>query len=410
MDSEIERNVIEAMTNPEAAVEEVRRAFLRGDCGATLAATKIVQIALVAFNLQRLHGAEEAQAFALGLLGRTGGDELAGMLVDWAIHASAAVTDTLRTQRAQAICSFDRCNEQAARVAAHIDAAADVWKRMLSAKPELGQDTWFALTVGVLHRLPLLARSLAAQGRAQRELMLGNRLQYIEALEEVLAILENERRTVVPLEDRIAPVIRPMLAVTADNVRAQLDFVRRSLADTDLPRLEPTGRNVFIVHGHDEAAWRALRDILEDEFRLQAVVLKEEASITRTLIQKFEAEAADCAFAIVLVTPDDLVAKGQTVTPQARPNVLFELGWFYGRLGPGRLTLLQKGEGTALPSDLKGIVTLVYTQDLDEIKSKLRKELVAAGLLADKASARRLRLASRTVAGAPAKKTAGQKG
>ena len=48
-------------------------------------------------------------------------------------------------------------------------------------------------------------------------------------------------------------------------------------------------------------------------------------------------------FAIALVTPDDVVKKAGKSQWQARPNVLFELGWFYGRLGPQRLLVLVEG-------------------------------------------------------------------
>jgi predicted nucleotide-binding protein len=82
-------------------------------------------------------------------------------------------------------------------------------------------------------------------------------------------------------------------------------------------------------------------------------------------------------------------------TLQARPNVLFELGWFYGRLGPGRVTIVQKGAGTELPSDLRGIVTLVYDKDVKEVLLDLRAELDTAGLLA-KPPAKARRPAART--------------
>jgi predicted nucleotide-binding protein len=68
---------------------------------------------------------------------------------------------------------------------------------------------------------------------------------------------------------------------------------------------------------------------------------------------------------------------------RARQNVIFELGYFRGTLGKGRVCLLRKGE-VEMPSDLYGVI---YTR-LDEAggwKLKLGQELKAAGLAIDAA-------------------------
>jgi predicted nucleotide-binding protein len=85
-------------------------------------------------------------------------------------------------------------------------------------------------------------------------------------------------------------------------------------------------------------------------------------------------------FAVVLLTPDDLggPASAPTQAARARQNVIFELGYFVGKLGRGRACLLRK-EKVEIPSDLYGVI---YT-DMDEAdgwKLKLVKELKAAGL------------------------------
>ncbi|WP_312865064.1 TIR domain-containing protein [Rhizobium leguminosarum] len=63
---------------------------------------------------------------------------------------------------------------------------------------------------------------------------------------------------------------------------------------------------------------------------------------------------------------------------RARQNVIFERGYFAGKLGRGRVCLLRKGE-VEIPSDLFGII---YT-DMDPTdgwKTALLKELKAAKL------------------------------
>ena len=136
---------------------------------------------------------------------------------------------------------------------------------------------------------------------------------------------------------------------------------------------KPLQRKVFVVHGHDEAAREAVARFLE-QLELEAVVLREEPDKGRTIIEKFEHCAADVSFAVVLLTPDDL--GGATTAPaqvaRARQNVIFELGYFVGKLGRGRACLLRKGE-VEIPSDLYGVIY----KDMDATEGwKLKGERV----------------------------------
>jgi len=133
------------------------------------------------------------------------------------------------------------------------------------------------------------------------------------------------------------------------------------------------------VHGHDEAALQAVARFLE-QLNLEAIILREQPDAGRTIIEKFEECAADVGFAVVLLTPDDLggVVSGPPTASRARQNVIFELGYFAGKLGRGRACLIRKGT-VEIPSDLHGVI---YT-DLDPAegwKMKLVKELKAAKL------------------------------
>ena len=121
---------------------------------------------------------------------------------------------------------------------------------------------------------------------------------------------------------------------------------------------------VFIVHGHDRQALSESARFAE-RIGLTAVILNEQASSGRTLIEKFEAHA-DAEFAIVLLTPDDVGnvkpapdAKAEEVVKKlrfrARQNVILELGYFMGRLGRGHVCALVKGD-IEKPSDFDGVV------------------------------------------------------
>ncbi|MEA2901401.1 MAG: hypothetical protein QOH36_1288 [Actinomycetota bacterium] len=66
---------------------------------------------------------------------------------------------------------------------------------------------------------------------------------------------------------------------------------------------------------------------------------------------------------------------------RARQNVVYELGWFDGRLGRGRVVALYV-EGIELPSDLAGILYIPIDAG-DAWKLRLGRELRAAGIKAD---------------------------
>jgi predicted nucleotide-binding protein len=140
----------------------------------------------------------------------------------------------------------------------------------------------------------------------------------------------------------------------------------------------PSARKVFLVHGHDEAALQAAARFVE-RLGLEAIILREEPDQGRAIIEKFEDCAAEVGFTIVLLTPDDLDGPAPALEQagRTRQNVIFELGYFVGKLGRGRACLLRKG-GVEIPSDLYGVI---YT-DMDVAegwKRKLARELKAAG-------------------------------
>lgn len=148
------------------------------------------------------------------------------------------------------------------------------------------------------------------------------------------------------------------------------------------PTVAVPSNKVFIVHGHDDAALQGLARFLE-RLGLEAMVLKELPNQGRTIIEKFEHSAAAVGFAVVLLTPDDLggALSSDALGARARQNVVFELGYFAGKLGRGRVCLLRKGD-IEIPSDLFGVV---YTEmdPSDGWKAKLVRELQAAGLQFD---------------------------
>jgi len=148
----------------------------------------------------------------------------------------------------------------------------------------------------------------------------------------------------------------------------------------------PAGSVVFIVHGHDELNLLRLKELLRERWKLESVVLSGQAGRGRTLIEKFEEEAQRATFAFVLITPDDLIQTPDGGYAQARPNVLFELGWFYGRLSRGRVCILFQ-KGAKLHSDLDGISRVEFTSSINEKLDEIERELVTARVLRESGDA-----------------------
>jgi predicted nucleotide-binding protein len=137
---------------------------------------------------------------------------------------------------------------------------------------------------------------------------------------------------------------------------------------------------VFIIHGHDNAAKHEIARFIES-IGLHAVILDEQPSQGKTIIEKFESHS-DVGFSIALLTPNDVgSSKGEPRDEEkyrARQNVIFELGYFMGKIGRGRVCLMQKGD-IEFPYDLEGIIYLVIDES-ERWKLELLKEIKAVGL------------------------------
>ncbi|GAA0018536.1 TIR domain-containing protein [Bradyrhizobium diazoefficiens] len=138
-------------------------------------------------------------------------------------------------------------------------------------------------------------------------------------------------------------------------------------------------QRVFVVHGREGEEREAVARFLE-KLGLEAVILHEQPNKGRALITKFGAVASDIGFAVVLMTPDDVGGlQGQPQHPRARQNVIFELGFFIGMLGPERVAALVSSE-VERPSDFDGVVYISIDNDW---RLPLCRELKAAGYAID---------------------------
>jgi predicted nucleotide-binding protein len=139
-------------------------------------------------------------------------------------------------------------------------------------------------------------------------------------------------------------------------------------------------KKVFIIHGRDEVSTLQLQKLLRDEWNLESLVLKDKPPRGRTLIEKFEEEAQKTDFAFAIYTADDTIKLADGEYFQARPNTIFELGWFYGRLGRNKVCILFK-KGTKINSDLNGINTIEFDKTIQEKVLDIKAELKDAGII-----------------------------
>lgn len=150
----------------------------------------------------------------------------------------------------------------------------------------------------------------------------------------------------------------------------------------------PLRKNVFLVHGRDHKPMKELKTML-NEFGLNPIVLYEQPSGSRTIVEKLE-KYSDVGYAFVILTPDDRGGSFKGKVPvlgsnlledthfRVRQNVILELGYFIGKLGRNKVCCLHTGD-VELPSDMHGIVYISFKESVNEARDMIVKELKAAG-------------------------------
>lgn len=134
---------------------------------------------------------------------------------------------------------------------------------------------------------------------------------------------------------------------------------------------------IFIVHGHDEKLKFEVAEWLHS-LEIEPIILHLQPNAgLSSILGKIQANS-DVAAAIVLFTADDRGnAKTEKVLhSRARQNVVFEAGYFVGKLGTEHVIILHEPT-VELPGDLSGII---YTSTDAQWKEDIRKELNHMGL------------------------------
>ena len=142
---------------------------------------------------------------------------------------------------------------------------------------------------------------------------------------------------------------------------------------------------VFIVHGHDNALKDEICVFLK-AIGLDPIVLHRQPDGGLTVIEKFE-KYADVSYAFILLTPDDFgFPISELSKPEqdrkgeyrARQNVIFELGFFIGKLSRSHVCCLFKQ--VEVPSDIGGLIYKKIETSIEAVGFDIIKELKNAGL------------------------------
>jgi hypothetical protein len=106
---------------------------------------------------------------------------------------------------------------------------------------------------------------------------------------------------------------------------------------------------------------RAIRSLLSDDAE---ITMWNEGffGLGSTFIESLVNSLLRFDFAVLVLTPDDLISSRETETFGPRDNVIFELGLFMGHLGRLRTFIVHQSKSTLkLPTDLSGMTTATYT-------------------------------------------------
>lgn len=141
-------------------------------------------------------------------------------------------------------------------------------------------------------------------------------------------------------------------------------------------------RKVFVVYGHDTNARTQLEAMLR-RWDLEPLILDQLISSGQTVIEKLEEYTQQANFGIVLATPDDIgYPKDDESKKQfrVRQNVVLELGMLLSRIGREKVAiLLSQAEHMEKPSDIAGLIYIPFTDNVEETKLSLAKEMQSNG-------------------------------
>lgn len=154
------------------------------------------------------------------------------------------------------------------------------------------------------------------------------------------------------------------------------------VGDTGTPTQHPD--KVFVVYGHNITARTQLEAMLR-RWNIEPLILDQLPSEGQTVIEKLENYTQKAHYAVVLATPDDEgnpMGKEDERQCRARQNVVLELGMLLATLGRKKVAILIKDQkNMEKPSDINGLMYIPFSDNVEDAKTLLYKELCSAGFV-----------------------------
>jgi predicted nucleotide-binding protein len=141
-------------------------------------------------------------------------------------------------------------------------------------------------------------------------------------------------------------------------------------------------KNVFIVHGRDEATRQQLELILL-KYDVKPKVLVKSNTGPNSILEELEALIRICKAGFILVTPDDegrLRDSTDSAVGRARQNVIFETGLLFAKFRKFERVALVVRRPIELPSDLDGILFLKFEKSVNELEVQIVEKLNGWGI------------------------------
>jgi predicted nucleotide-binding protein len=142
----------------------------------------------------------------------------------------------------------------------------------------------------------------------------------------------------------------------SDNVIKTEEKIQMNINET------VNNENIFIVHGRNDGIKAQVANFLL-KLGIKPIILHEQMNKGQTIIEKFE-KHSDVKASIILFTNDDVgkFKDDSEFEKRARQNVIFEAGYFIGKLGR-EFTIILLEHGLKMPSDLDGYIYFEIDQN-----------------------------------------------
>jgi predicted nucleotide-binding protein len=184
--------------------------------------------------------------------------------------------------------------------------------------------------------------------------------------------------------DSTAMEVLRRLGVTAEQIRRQTRRVLNESAASGITQTPETFtyreiNQVLLIHGRDIETTQAVASYIE---RLGLEVVMSDQLKDR----QFDIFAAEVVFAVVLLTADDpVVSKSEADVTRfhASPHVIYELGFFRGKLGYKRVCVLFESnpdKSIELPTESFRVL-YIPLDSIGNWKPSLAKQMQEAGII-----------------------------